>query len=150
MASSDEILLAAIIKQVAIKGIDYRKLANDISAVSAGAAEKRWSRYRKMLMGATRDVGSDKGSPAKPAGVQKNGKKSGRVNVTDVKKEREGSVEAEAGDTDREGRELVAATPTKKLPSRSAKSKIKTFKVKEEEEEEEEPEEDEEEDEDEA
>ncbi|KUJ06704.1 uncharacterized protein LY89DRAFT_692319, partial [Mollisia scopiformis] len=52
MASQDEILLAAILKQVTVTKINYEQLAKDIGAVSAGAASKRWRRYQGRLKGA--------------------------------------------------------------------------------------------------
>lgn len=78
MASQDEILLAAIIKQIPVTGIDYRTLADDIGVENAGTAAKRWSRYKLKLKASTGiSGGSEKGSPSKPVGVQKNGKGNG-------------------------------------------------------------------------
>ncbi|KAE8446072.1 hypothetical protein EG329_012580 [Mollisiaceae sp. DMI_Dod_QoI] len=118
MASQDEILLAAILRQITVTKIDYNQLAQEIGVVSAGAAAKRWQRYQGKLRNST---GS---SPTKPAGVQKeskSAKKMGHQSIGKSAKDEMGSDEGSFGMS----QDGDPVTPVRKLPGR--KSRVVKF-----------------------
>ncbi|KAF8860324.1 hypothetical protein BDZ45DRAFT_672628 [Acephala macrosclerotiorum] len=129
MASADEILLAGVLKQIKVSGIDYKLLAQDIGAVSPNAARKRWERQYAKLRSPT---GANGSSPAKPVGVQKVSKSPGKkMGGKGIK----GKVEGEGSDEgigsgsfgteelEEMGEERVPVTPVRQGPGRKSRAK---------------------------
>ncbi|TAQ87782.1 hypothetical protein B7494_g3883 [Chlorociboria aeruginascens] len=88
MATSNEKLMAGVLKQVNVQKLDFEQLAADIGVPTAGAAAKRWSRFKVKLRESTGT------SPIKPSGVQKNTSPAKSLPRAQRKGRKEGKEEA--------------------------------------------------------
>lgn len=107
MSTADEALLLAIIGQWKDNKIDMKVLARDLGLPTAGAASKRWQRYRKRL------AGKQACSPSKPAGVQRT--------ISSLTKKSKKAAKTDGSEGSGLGDEEIPVTPIRRLPGRKAR-----------------------------